>query len=190
MAGMGPPPNPNARRRNARPAAMTLPSGGRKGATPKWPLLPDLDLKVRLQMAETTVENLSGETLTPADKRKLDNANRLVIELTYKIENVEAVEKQLWAELWKTPQAVAWARLGYTREVAQYCRFKVYAEWGDMDAAKESRQMSDRLGLSPLAMLRLQWQISDDVPAAPAARAGKDAAVTDIGSRRDRLATG
>jgi hypothetical protein len=166
---------------------MTLPAAGRKGKVPKWPLLPDLDLTVRLQAAEHVVEQLSvADTLLSAEKRKLDNAKRLVIELTYKIENVDSAEKALWAELWKTPQAVAWDRLGYTREVAQYCRFKVYAEWGSLDAAKESRQLSDRLGLSPLAMLRLQWQIADDAAVAPKA-SGAGSTVTDMVSRRSRL---
>ncbi len=187
MPGMGPPPNPNARRRNARPASMTLPAAGRKGSIPKWPLLPDLNLKVQLQMAESVVEDLSSrDDLSVAEKRKLARATETFIKLTHKVENVEEVETQLWSELWRTPQAVAWEKLGYNREVAQYCRFKVYAEWGDMDAAKESRQMSDRLGLSPLAMLRLQWVI-DEVPAP--AKAGPDARakVTDISSRRDRI---
>lgn len=38
MSGSGPPPNPNAQRRNARVGPQKLPKGGRKGAIPKWPL--------------------------------------------------------------------------------------------------------------------------------------------------------
>lgn len=38
MAGNGPPPNPNARRRNARPAFRRLPAMGRVGEPPAWPL--------------------------------------------------------------------------------------------------------------------------------------------------------
>lgn len=38
MAGTGPPPNPNARRRNARPAFRRLPADGRRGDPPTWPL--------------------------------------------------------------------------------------------------------------------------------------------------------
>ncbi|PBO23035.1 hypothetical protein CLM85_18600, partial [Streptomyces albidoflavus] len=48
------------------------------------------------------------------------------------------------------------------REVAQYVRWKVRAELGDLDASKEARQLADRLGLSPLAMLRLRWEIAAD----------------------------
>lgn len=72
------------------------------------------------------------------------------------------LERTLWAELWATPQAAAWEQLGYTREVAQYVRWKVRGELGDLDAAKEARQLSDRLGLTPLAMLRLRWEIATD----------------------------
>lgn len=34
----GPPPNPNRRRRNVGPQLLELPSEGRQGAAPKWPL--------------------------------------------------------------------------------------------------------------------------------------------------------
>ena len=53
-------------------------------------------------------------------------------------------------------------RLGWLRDVAQYTRHKVMAELGDMDSAREARQWSDRLGLSPMSMLRLRWQIVVD----------------------------
>ena len=38
MAGTGPAPNPNARRRNVRPAFRRLPANGRQGELPAWPL--------------------------------------------------------------------------------------------------------------------------------------------------------
>lgn len=72
------------------------------------------------------------------------------------------LEAELWAEVWSTPQATAWERLRWTRDVAQYVRWKVQGELGDLDAAKEARQLSDRLGLTPLALLRLGWTISED----------------------------
>lgn len=72
---------------------------------------------------------------------------------------VRRLEAEMWTELWKTPQAVAWEALGYYREVAQYVRWKVLGELGNLDAAKEARQLSDRLGLTPLSMLRLRWEV-------------------------------
>ena len=71
-------------------------------------------------------------------------------------------ELQVWAELWKTPQAAAWEQLGWTHNVAVYARCLVRMESGDMKAAPEVRQWADRLGLTPLSMLRLQWVIAPD----------------------------
>lgn len=71
-------------------------------------------------------------------------------------------EMALWRELWRTPMAVAWQRFGYHREVAQYARLEVAAEHGDLDAAKEARQRGDRLGMTPLSLLRLRWEVVAD----------------------------
>ena len=124
MAGTGPAPNPNARRRNVRPSNAVLPSEGRTGKTPEWPLPPTRKHEVNEGLAD--------------------------------------LELALWTELWSTPQAVAWERLRWVRDVAQYVRWKVQGELGDLEASKEARQLSDRLGLTPLAMLRLGWTISTD----------------------------
>lgn len=70
----------------------------------------------------------------------------------------------MWAQLWATPQAVAWDRLGWVRTVGRYCRVAVAAEARDATAAVmgEARQMEDRLGLTPMAMLRLRWEVVAD----------------------------
>lgn len=124
MAGMGPPPNPNRRRRNATPNTIKLPAEGRKGRAPKWPLV------------------LESEA-----------------------------EHVLWLDLWKTPQAVMWERLGWTRIVARYARCVVLAEdpdFGDKKATatasllSEVRQLEDRLGLTPKAMQLLHWEVVVD----------------------------
>lgn len=69
----------------------------------------------------------------------------------------------LWAELWRTPQSTAWFDLGWTRGVARYARLVIESEVGVANAAllSEIRQLEDRLGLSPMAMRRLQWEIGD-----------------------------
>jgi hypothetical protein len=97
---------------------LVLPSGGRPGATPRWPL--------------------DGEPPTPEERR-------------------------LWRDLWKTPQAVEWERLGWTRVVARYVRCVLFAETV-MEATpmSEARQLEDRLGLTPKAMRLLLWTISVD----------------------------
>lgn len=71
-------------------------------------------------------------------------------------------ELEVWAAVWRTPQSVAWDRLGWTHDVALYVRHLVLAEFGDLKAAGESRQWSDRLGLNPAAMLRNRWKVAAD----------------------------
>lgn len=70
----------------------------------------------------------------------------------------------LWAELWATPQAAAWERLGWTRIVARYVRVVLVAEssFAPVPLMAEVRQLEDRLGLTPMSMLRLRWEISHD----------------------------
>lgn len=72
-------------------------------------------------------------------------------------------QAELWRELWSTPQAVAWERLGWVRTVARYCRVTLAAE-AEMHPAvlAEARQLEDRLGLSPMAMKRLGWEVAAD----------------------------
>jgi hypothetical protein len=80
------------------------------------------------------------------------------------LDRANAAERNLWSELWSTPQAVAWEALGWDRVVARYCRMLVLAEKRDASAAllTECRQLEDRLGLNPMSMLRLRWEIVDD----------------------------
>jgi hypothetical protein len=169
---MGPAPKPAAerRRRNATHATTRLPAGGRTGDPPRWPLLEDIATMAERDAAQRTADELELQLLEPeltgrarsAAQRKLDAVQTRVNILTAQLDAARTVEAELWAELWATPQAAAWERLGWTREVAQYVRWKVKAEQGDLDAAKEARQLADRLGLNPLAMLRLRWEVAED----------------------------
>lgn len=171
MGGMGPAPKPEGsrRRRNATVAMTTLPPQGRKGRPPKWPLMDDVVLTSRRDLALRKADelelallepNLKGRAKTTAEK-KADAAREAALILTKQVEAQQQIEGELWRELWKTPQAVMWQQLSWTREVAQYVRWKSRAESGDLDAAKEARQLADRLGLNPLAMLRLRWRVGE-----------------------------
>lgn len=79
----------------------------------------------------------------------------------------------VWADLWRTPMAVAWELDNNVRTVARYLRVMRAAEdalaAGEVNAAAlaEVRQLEDRLGLTPLALLRLRWEIdsTDEVAA-------------------------
>lgn len=94
-----------------------------------------------------------------------------------------------WTELWRTPQAAAWERLGWNRVVARYVHILTLCESPEtMTAALlgEARQMEDRLGLTPMAMLRLRWEVSADEMAAK--RTGQSAAAATKTRRRLKVA--
>jgi hypothetical protein len=137
---MGPAPKPESQqRRRGRGLASSstrLPSSGRAGDPPAWPL-----------------------------KRQSKR------------------ERELWLQLWVTPQAVAWERLGWSHEVAMYARLLAKCEMPKAPAIVliERRQQADRLGLSPMSMLRLRWEITD---------VGEDAGpnVVDIAVRMSEVA--
>lgn len=135
----GPPPDPNALRRDRKEDKQgwtLLPAGGRKDPAPKWPLV-------------SLVDELE-------DSEAPDRVIQAVTER-------EAREQDLWGQLWATPQAVVWERLGWSFEVAMYVRLLAAAERSaDTKSLAEARMWSDRLGLNPAAMLRNRWKIADD----------------------------
>lgn len=193
MAGMGPAPNPNRRRRNVTVAMTPLPAAGRKGKTPTWPLGPDIVTRAKLRVAQDKVEELEarlaeGEHVSEA---ALTRAKEKVAVLEQVVEVQQERELELWREVWAMPQAVQWERLRWARTVAQFVRWEVLGESGDMDASKEARQIGDRIGMTPLSLLRLRWEIVDaagqrtaPAPSSPPPAAG--GTVTPI-SRRQRL---
>lgn len=73
-------------------------------------------------------------------------------------------EMSAWAELWATPQAVAWEQLGWTRTVARYCRAMVQAEKPGAPAPLlgQVTALEDRLGLTPKSMRLLLWEVVVD----------------------------
>jgi hypothetical protein len=165
-----------------------LPAEGRKKRAPNWPLIPDVVLTARRDLAQAKVERLEVDRMelegegkpTGNVERRLDLALEQLAIFEAQLTHQRKLEAQLWKDLWSLPQAVAWERLGWTRDVAQYVRHKVMGELGDLDGAKEARQWSDRLGLSPMSMLRLRWEIvADEVtprraePAKPAGPRGR-----------------
>lgn len=172
MPGMGPPPKPanQRQRRNATVAMVQLPAEGRKKRAPNWPLIPDVVMTVRRDLAEAKAETLEyelqelrldGKPCGQAEQ-KLDRAREVLAILERQLAEQRRLEAVLWRDLWKLPQAVAWERLGWLRDVAIYVRHHVLGELGELDQAKEARQWSDRLGLTPLAMLRLRWEVVTD----------------------------
>lgn len=75
-----------------------------------------------------------------------------------------AAERAAWIQLWATPQAVMWQKLGWTRTVGRYARLLVRAEDPEASPALQAQTtaLEDRLGLTPKSMRLLLWQIATD----------------------------
>lgn len=169
---MGPPPkHPSQRRRTNPTIAMTqLPAEGRKGDAPEWPLIPDVILTVRRDLALAKLEQLQADRAeleaegrsTGMVERRIDQALAAATIAERQLEAQAGLEATLWADLWRTPMAVQWEALDWLRDVAQYVRHKVLGELGELEHAKEARLWSDHLGLNPLALLRLRWEVVAD----------------------------
>lgn len=99
-------------------------------------------------------------------------------------------ENDAWAELWATPQAHAWERLGWIRTVARYCRLMVRTEDPTAYAAlhAQATALEDRLGLTPKSMRLLLWQIAPDEMADKRAEKAKDVPEDELSLRRRLLA--
>jgi len=96
-----------------------------------------------------------GPVVLPAEGRKGATP-------PWPLQMVAPAELELWRELWATPQAVMWERLGWFRVVARYARCAIAAEDLNKDALAEARQLEDRLGLTPKAMRLLLWTVAAD----------------------------
>ncbi|SII92747.1 Uncharacterised protein [Mycobacteroides abscessus subsp. abscessus] len=167
MSGPNPKhPSIRARRNNPKKDFRSLPADGREGEAPAWPLAPDVLMVASLELSRDRVAALQVEIEQAEDgrtkgrlRRELNKHELIVAKLQLQIEQAEDAEKELWSDLWSTPQAVIWDESHAHREVAQYVRWKVRGEQGDLKAATEARQLSDRLGLNPLALLRLRAEV-------------------------------
>lgn len=159
-------PSVRARRNKPRADFRSLPADGRTGATPPWPLQPDVQATAALELARDRVAALQVDVENAEDgrtkgrlRRELNKNEMIVATLSLQIEQASDAEVALWAELWTMPQAVIWEESHAGREVAQYVRWKIRAEQGDLKAATEARMLSDRLGLNPKALMALRAEI-------------------------------
>lgn len=77
--------------------------------------------------------------------------------------NARAAEAKFWNRMWVKPQAVAWDQLECYDVVARYVRLSVEVNRGFAGPPMfaEVRQLEDRLGLSPMSMLRLRWVVEE-----------------------------
>lgn len=162
----GPPPlHPSVRSRRNRSAAFRI-VAGITGDPPEWPLAADLALAAQVDVLTKRIAGLQEESAAATDGRTRARINREINrlepqlgQLCRMVELQQSAEKELWSELWSMPQAVLWQEARAFREVAGYTRWKIRAEHGDLKASVEARMLSDRLGLNPLALLRLRAEI-------------------------------
>lgn len=78
------------------------------------------------------------------------------------------VELDLWAELWRKPQAVMWDKLGMKFQLAAYTRaFLESVEPGAVSGLKTAvLRMEGELGISLPGMTSFHWKFSEDEVAA------------------------
>src|SRR5512133_2058122 len=82
------------------------------------------------------------------------------------LSEASAEELEIWSSLWRTPQSAAWPP-GWTRTQARLARMLAEAEKPGARASllSEVRQLEAALGLSPVSLGRLHWEI--ELPTEP-----------------------
>jgi hypothetical protein len=172
MPGMGPPPkDPSKRaRRNAPTIGGTvLPANGRTGPIPRWPFGTAPRQAAELQQRRVQMRRLKKE-LAAADEgsaearrlvKQVDDADLDVRIRVMTMRHDQKARTELWRQLWRTPQAVMWERLGIVRAVAMYVEAQIAAERGDEKQAKEARYRETDLGLNPKGMQNLRWTVAE-----------------------------
>ncbi|MDF7665721.1 hypothetical protein [Bifidobacterium sp. ESL0745] len=102
-------------------------------------------------------------------------------------------EKQLWRELWKLPQAIAWHMPQYAylfHTVALYCRQFVICESSEAKAADRAtlQRYADTIGLTPQGLKLNGWEIVDDTVKHQPKTGKTDSNVVHFPSARERYA--
>ena len=154
----GPPPDPNALRRD-RPSDkdgwLTLPAEGYQGEIPQWPI-------------DAPLSGFRGG-------KQIESY-------------VVGREADLWDELWRTPQATVWiTNPAVINELALYCRLTAIGETGHVMIAAEARQRGDRLGIDPASMARLRWKVEGATESKATPRERRSEAVEARKSARERM---
>lgn len=126
---------------------LALPAAGRGGRAPAFPL--------------PKIERFSTEVIDGKQVRKVDATVG---------NGFRKRELELWRELWKTPQALAWEREPWRwPTVAKYCRIMASTE-AEPDASaallSRERELRNECGLSPDGLRMNGWAIAPDQLAA------------------------
>jgi len=169
----GPPPDPNSARSDARGIKFTaLPASGFGGQAPEFPL-------PKRVIINTWTEG-SGRDREKRSERD-DGATAATWER----------ELELWAWLWTTPQACAWAQPSEAwrlHTIAMYVRTFVICEGSDATAADKGslHRFADDIGMSPAGLRGNGWQIAVDELGGKRAEKSEPTAPTEAPQRRLR----
>lgn len=117
---------------------------------------------------------MPGPPPKPADQRRRRNATVPMTQLPqegyrgpapeWPLDGPASGELDRWMKVWRHPAAVVWLQQRLEFIVARYVRDCVRSEQPRASAQlkAEVRQMEDRLGLSPMAMTKLRWEVASD----------------------------
>lgn len=160
-------PSVRARRNNPKAGFTSLPASGRSGKAPAWPLPADAKATALYELAQDRIASLTVEVETEEDGRKKGRLRRTLAQaeqsaaiMKLQIEQQSDLEAGLWSLLWATPQAKLWEdSAAFVRTLAQFVRWNVKGEQGDLDAAKEARIRGKEFGLTPLTLMGLKAEI-------------------------------
>lgn len=162
--------HPSARaRRNRQNAGFRTLAPVAAVEVPAWPLPPDASLNATCDQLQDLIASTQQALAEEEDRRKryrlktkLEKSEIALGVLRLQMEQAADQEAAMWADLWQSAQAAIWAENRATiRELGLYVRWMIRAEQGDTKAASEARQLSDRLGINPAALLRLRAEIEN-----------------------------
>ncbi|MDF9718093.1 hypothetical protein [Nocardioides sp. ChNu-99] len=141
----GPSLNPNSGRSDSRGISLTaLPSEGRKGHAPAFPLP-----KVQRWL---TLAGEGGSKMRVPDKAASNDFRRR--------------ELQIWRDHWKMPQAVAWELEPWRwPTIAEFCRLKTVVELepdANASLVAQLHRFRDQIGLTPAGLRENGWAIATD----------------------------
>lgn len=154
-------------RRNRGPALAVLAAGERTVVAPAWPLPGDTMLRAKADAFDDKVAALQAALAADPDgrtkgrlRRQLDRAQLAASLAHAQLDAQTTAEVELWDRLWRTPQAELWeASASYGRMLAQFVRWNVKGEQGDIEAAREARIRGKEFGLTPLTLMGLKAEI-------------------------------
>jgi hypothetical protein len=144
-----------------------LPAGVRVAPAPSWPLMADTVLSTQAEVFDDKVASLQAALADGPDgrtrgrlRKQLDHAVMSSALAHAKLVAQTSLEVELWDRLWRTPQAALWeASPSYSRMLAQFVRWNVKGEQGDIEAAREARIRGKEFGLTPLTLMGLKAEI-------------------------------